>query len=309
MKRLFMVFTMVAVVAATVSAGIARNAGTRGAEFLAIDIGARHVALGGTYAAYGNDVFSLHGQPAALADDPVSSDRLLDGVGFQHNEWVQGITQEYIGLQGSVGPGRWAVTGNVLGASNIERTTDDAFGRFGAVNGAFGVHDYAVGIHYGQRLGDRLAVGGAGRVIHSAIDNVSATGFGFDLGARYRVSEQWTAGASVTNIGSGLKFISTRSSLPITGRLGAAWHNRSWLATGDLILANGETLEGAAGVEWRPVEVLALRAGYKTQMNSDLGEGLTAGAGFVVSNFRVDYAYVPFGPLGNTHRISAQIAF
>lgn len=291
------------------SASVAKNAGTRGSEFLSIDVGGRHVALGGTYAAYGDDVFTVHGQPAALADAAPASPRALEEIGFQYNEWVQDISQQYFGLGGSIGPGRWAMTGNILGASGITRTTDDAFGRFGATNGTFGVHDYAVAVHYARRLGTGWSVGAAAKYLRSEIDDVSASGFAVDLGARYRVNDDWTLGASVVNLGQGLKFIRDRSDLPLTGRLGAAWNRGRWLATADLILLHEESLEGAAGIEWRPVDLLSLRAGYKTQLNNDLGEGLTAGLGLHVSNFTIDYGYVPFGPLGDAHRVSARFSF
>lgn len=290
-------------------ASIAKNAGTRGADFLRIDVGGRHVALGGTYAAYGGDVFSIHGQPAAIADASRPRSGAFEEVGFQYNEWVQDISQQYIGLSGSLGAGRWALTANILGASDILRTTDDAFGGFGARNGTFGVNDYAVGATYARRMGDRWTAGLSAKFLRSEIDDVSATGFGLDLGARYRVSDQWTLGGSVVNIGQGLKFLNARSDLPLTGRVGAAWQSERWLATADLVLANGDAIDGAAGVEWRPVDLLSLRVGYKTQLNSDLGEGLTAGAGFHLANFSIDYGYVPYGALGDAHRVSARFTF
>lgn len=295
--------------AAPATSSVAKNAGTRGSEFLAIDAGGRHVALGGTYAAYGHDVFSAHGQPAAIADATPERAGYFEEVGFQYNEWVQDISQQYLGFSGSLGPGRWALTVNVLGASDIVRTTDDAFGRFGATNGTFGVQDYAVTGYFARRMGSRWSVGAAAKFLRSEIDDVSASGFAFDLGARYRASEQWTLGASVVNVGQGLKFLRDRSDLPLTGRVGAAWHRGSWLATADVLFADRESVEGAAGLEWRPVDLISLRAGYKTQLNSDLGEGLTAGVGFHVSNFTLDYGYVPFGPLGDAHRVSAGIRF
>ncbi len=301
--------TMTMAMVMPVSATVAKNAGTRGSEFLSIDVGGRHVALGGTYTSYGDDIFSVHGQPAALADAAPAQPMLFEEIGFQYNEWVQDISQQYIGFGGTLGPGRWAVTGNILGASDIVRTTDDAFGRFGATNGTFGVHDYAVSAHYAQRLGTSWSVGAAAKFLRSEIDNVSASGFAVDLGARYRVNADWTLGASVVNLGQGLKFISDRSDLPLTGRLGTAWHRGRWLAAADLILINEESLEGAAGIEWQPVDMFSLRAGYKSQLNSDLGEGLTAGVGFHVANFTIDYGYVPFGPLGDAHRVSAHISF
>jgi hypothetical protein len=259
--------------------------------------------MGGTYAAYGHDIFSLHGQPSAIAG------RGGYEVGLQHNEWVQGINQEYGGVQGPIGSGRWAVTANGLGASNIERTTDDAFGRFGAVNGTFGVQDIAVALHYARPINARGSAGVALRYIRSRIDNVSADGFGADVGGRYAVSDRLTLGASLTNAGQGLKFLRDRSDLPITGRLGAAYNFGRVTIASDLVYAEEDNLEGTVGAEWRPVEMLALRAGYKSQAADDLGEGLTAGLGLNFSGIALDYAYAPFGVLGESHRVSGSVSF
>lgn len=266
-------------------------------------MGARHVAMGGTYAAYGYDVFTLHGQPAAIAS------RSGYEVGFQHNEWVQGINQEYGGVQGPIGAGRWAITGNGLGASNIERTSDDAFGRFGAVNGTFGVQDIAVALHYARPLNSRSSVGVAVRYIRSRIDNVSADGFGVDVGGRFAVSDQLTLGASVTNAGQGLKFLRDRSDLPITARLGGAYNFGRVTVASDLVYAEEDDLEGTVGAEWRVVDMLALRVGFKSQAADDLDEGLTAGLGLNFSGITLDYAYAPFGVLGESHRVSGAVSF
>jgi len=52
---------------------------------------------------------------------------------------------------------------------------------------------------------------------------------------------------------------------------------------------------------------VALRAGYRT--GRDVGLGWTAGLGFKTGTFGLDYAYAPYGDLGNTHRISLGIGF
>ncbi|MCP4481312.1 MAG: hypothetical protein GY817_00585, partial [bacterium] len=44
---------------------------------------------------------------------------------------------------------------------------------------------------------------------------------------------------------------------------------------------------------------------------NDLGalDGVSAGLGFVYSNYGIDYAYVPFGEYAETHRVSLNIFF
>jgi hypothetical protein len=53
--------------------------------------------------------------------------------------------------------------------------------------------------------------------------------------------------------------------------------------------------------------MFAVRAGYKyNSAMSTLGPlaGLTLGGGFRYNIFSIDYAFVPYGDLGYTHRIS-----
>ena len=72
----------------------------------------------------------------------------------------------------------------------------------------------------------------------------------------------------------------------------------------------------AFGAEFsRPVKKdlsASLRVGYST-LNSGSGlgglAGLSAGAGFSFPYVRVDYAWVPFGLLGNTHRFTLSFRF
>lgn len=61
------------------------------------------------------------------------------------------------------------------------------------------------------------------------------------------------------------------------------------------------------GAEWWMQDTIALRAGYKT--NQDIGPGWSAGLGFKFQRICLDYAYAPYGDLGNTHRISLGMNF
>jgi hypothetical protein len=57
---------------------------------------------------------------------------------------------------------------------------------------------------------------------------------------------------------------------------------------------------------------LYLRPGYSLQQTGLQGEdalGLTAGAGFVMEKYRLDYAYNSYQDLDEVHRISLSSAF
>jgi hypothetical protein len=62
-------------------------------------------------------------------------------------------------------------------------------------------------------------------------------------------------------------------------------------------------LEGRVGLEWVPIKILALRAGYTTDT-----EEVTAGIGINIGQLRFDYSYSP-NSLGDTQRFSMTLKF
>ncbi len=56
------------------------------------------------------------------------------------------------------------------------------------------------------------------------------------------------------------------------------------------------------GAEYVALKMAALRIGYNGRNEAD--SGITAGGGIRINNLFVDYTFVPFGDLGNSHRMS-----
>jgi hypothetical protein len=55
--------------------------------------------------------------------------------------------------------------------------------------------------------------------------------------------------------------------------------------------------------------MVALRTGYQFGRNTGAGSGFSVGMGLTFSNLGLDYAFVPYGDLGDTHRISLGYKF
>lgn len=70
----------------------------------------------------------------------------------------------------------------------------------------------------------------------------------------------------------------------------------------DAVSPNDNDTYFCAGAEFHLGDLVVLRGGYTS--GQDTGEGYTAGVGFNTSRLSVDYAYVPYGDLGDTHRVS-----
>lgn len=100
-------------------------------------------------------------------------------------------------------------------------------------------------------------------------------------------------------------------------KLGAAYRwNEKLLTTLDINQPNDNYMFVSVGSEYNLLRFMALRMGYRYRLNGlELGDlsGLSAGIGFVFpftdSMMRFDYAFMPYGVLGNSHRVSIGIEF
>lgn len=304
MRRIPVALAVLLVLPAVLHAGSSR-VGTSSAAFLQVPVGPRNIALGEAYSAIGADPFVVWGQPAVWATGEGHP-----AVAFQHNDFFLDLEQQYLAGYGAVWGGGLGVAVTRFDAGDLLRTFEDATGDFAGSSGTFDAGDWAVAVGYGRRWTDRWTVGITGKVIRSEIDNVDATTFGVDLGGRYEYSDRLTLGIAVTNIGRGQRFLRARDPLPLTVRAGGAYRlGNRLVAAIDLVQPRDHAFETHVGIEWRPIRALALRVGYSQARDEDNREGLTAGVGVHIGDFALDYAYVPFGLLGDSHRIGVTYHF
>jgi hypothetical protein len=116
-------------------------------------------------------------------------------------------------------------------------------------------------------------------------------------------------GFNAQHLGPRVKFVEEAFGLPVTFRLGVAyklWNDALTLTT-DIIRPSDNDLAIGVGAGYTIGNILHLRTGYKYKIGgNDLGaiSGLTGGFGLTLRQFQLDYALVPFGILGLTHRFS-----
>ncbi|MBI5242746.1 MAG: hypothetical protein HY922_03555, partial [Elusimicrobia bacterium] len=131
------------------------------------------------------------------------------------------------------------------------------------------------------------------------------------MGALYRVPEApgLALGLAVQNIGPTVKFQQASENLPLNIRMGGAYAFTVGRQKSALALdVTKERSEGALigfGAETIVAKALALRLGYNTR--NAAGPGVSVGVWWLLSNFSFDYAFVPFGDLGNAHRLSVTL--
>lgn len=289
--------------AVVLAAGLSRPAaadtaaGAESFDFLLLDANARAVALGGAYTSLATDANALLYNPAGLG---------LVGAHeatFMHNQYVQGLTQDYAAFAFKQGFG---ASLNYLDFNNIPRTT---LANPDGTLGSFGISNLALGAGYGRSFYDgRLALGGGAKYLRETIDRVSANGYAFDAGILARIEELpgLSLGAAVLNVGPEVRYVRTKEKLPSAARAGASYRctlkgTENTFAF-DLSKVRTDKLRIGVGVESRVSRLVALRAGFTTRNDSDIG--ITGGLGLGWRSLAVDYAFVPFAALGIAHRIS-----
>lgn len=282
--------------AGAVAAHAGAAAGAESFDFLLLDPSARAVGLGGAYTALAADSNALFYNPAGLGRIKANE------VTFMHNQHVQGLTQEYVGLATLRG---WGLNVNYLNFGGVRRTRVDAPD---GGSGSAGMTDIALGGGYGRALSDSISVGAGAKFARETIDDASAAGFAVDAGVLVAVRSLpgLSLGAALLNVGPGVRFQSRRENPPRLGRAGAAFSFRANRTVNtvafDATKAGADKVRFGFGAESIYEKILAIRVGFSVRNGA--GFGIAGGVGFLWKALGVDYAIVPFGDLGVVNRLS-----
>ncbi|MFH1619042.1 MAG: PorV/PorQ family protein [bacterium] len=289
------------------------NAGTSAAQFLKLGAGSRAGAMAEAYTAAADDVYSGYYNPAGLTGMNVPE------FAGQHVSYFQDMSYEYLAFafpfDKKDGYSRQAVGFSVysLSVSDMERRTEDTL----LAAGLFDSSESAYALSYAYRLRENFSMGATLKYVREKIDTESAGAVAGDVGLRYRPLENRPLhiGLAVRNFGSKVDFGDGADPLPLGGALAFAYSFAAGLkADVDFVKYRDTDLIVAAGAEYsREIsEKLsgALRFGYTTH-NRDVDglKGIAAGAGLKYARLSFDFAWVPFGDLGNTFRYTLSARF
>lgn len=295
MKTIFILLLVVLILPVNVD-----SAGTTGAEFLKIGIGARPVGMGNTFAGVADDINSIYWNPAGL-----SNIKDLE-ASFMHYEGFENIRYEFIGC------GKNIENFGVVAGSISYLHMDELIGRnmAGRLTNNFTAYDLAAVLSYSYNFSNSLSTGLNIKIIHEQIEKEKATGFGVDVGALYKI-KNIKFGLSIQNFGSGLKFIKEREPLPFNIKIGSSYifefTNFTTLFALDIDFPIKDDPIVSVGSELSFFDMFSVRSGYKFDKKLVAPTGLSVGGGIKYKNYSVDYAYRPFGDLGNSHYLSLTI--
>lgn len=312
MKNLFLAVLLLPIGA---SAGeFDRSArGSTTAQFLRLGAGARATAMGEAYSAVADEASALYWNPAAMVQVEKRS------VTLMHAEYLGGVTYDYGAFAQNLGRGgAWGFGFQHLTAGKITET-DQA----GVETGSFRPTDLAAALGYAYELDESadslegVSFGVAAKFVRTKVALAGQTAAA-DLGVlspRMADGRLRLAG-TVQNIGGRIKLDREGNELPLSVKLGAALKlGERWLAALDVAAPRDNAPHGAAGTEYRlpvgPELSLAGRLGFNSRTIGDVDgvTGLSAGFGLIHKRSSFDYSFVPFGSVGQAHRISLTLGF
>ncbi len=269
----------------------AASDGVGTAAMLDIGIGARALGMGGAHIAVADDAATVYYNPAGLA--------LISGRKITSLYTNQFGAAGYVALgyaQKNIGVGVLR-----LDASGIEETDE-----FANVTGLFGVTDLAGIVAYGATVAGGVSLGASAKLYQQDLPGNRGRGLTFDAGAILNLADgRLRLGAVGRNLIGSLKYTSGETDpFDRSFGIGVAFCPMDNLTVAaDAVIKNG--LTGKLGAEYK-FKRFALRAGGSF---SDGQVSVTAGAGFELAAFTIDYAYQTHATLPDSHRLSLAVHF
>ncbi len=297
------------------------GAGSTSTNFQKIGMGARAVGMGESFIGVSDDATAMFWNPAGLV--------LARGTQFNltHGEWLQGVTHEFFAFSQNIeGDGSFGGSLGYLGTGSFPGALETPSGAYGGVGDNISASDYIASLAYAQRLGNWIGgdffqksiIGVKATVVGQNVVNVGSGGAAFDAGYIFELTrKKFYLSAVVYNIGTQIQ----NYTQPLIFKFGGSYRFQNALIKKDRNILALETdghidtgLKFNIGDEYRLQfgrNAVAFRAGYRT--GGDLGAfaGLTSGVGishrFDDFEAGLDYAFVPYGVLGQTHRVSINV--
>ena len=301
---------------------------TSAANWLKIESGVRGISMGGSQVACGTGVSGVFYNPASIAFTSSSE------VYYSKSYYLAGISHNTIGYVTRLSPSDYfGLYMFYLNSGEMKVTTvisPDGTGEM------FSVLDFSVRFLYGKQLTDRLRIGVALKYFREDIYTAHMQSLVLDVGSNFNTGIYgFVLGMSVSNFGPDIQFegdaldvtvdddiavagklskITRKFPVPLTFRIGisndiiggdkGSTHRVTLAADG--INPIDYTVYGGLGVEYSWRDMAFIRGGTKLFHDT---AGLSLGGGLKWSMFAVDYAYVNYGILQETHQFGISLEY
>jgi len=307
-------------------------------DFLTLGVGARPLAMGGSFVAISDDSTATYWNPAGLGNLNHSEAGFMRSSLFGLDNYNFFNYIQPLGNSGTAGLSWFRV-----GIEDINFTKVPKPEPIGPLNRpeiveTFSSSSNAFILSYGKSLeirGLRFLTGGNLKFLFvSAYKNFNAFGLGADVGTIWEThlwnllkSGKFSVGLTIQDIGGTKLFWNTPPESPDKSsrkdiinpnfKLGLAYQQKIPILKSRVLLTVDTnslySYEMHYGFEYELAELLSLRLGLEEKKGMDTARNFTAGAGLKISfvsgsAFFIDYAYLS-SELGNCNRISVMIRF
>lgn len=336
MKNIIQYLILVLILITSTTIAQTQKTGTTAAQVLKFNVGPRAIGMGGAFTAVSDDITAMYWNPGGTANIQMNE------AFFNHTSLYADIRHDFAAIAshlsdfGTIGAFVSVLSMDEMMVRTVEMP--EGTGEF------FNAGAIVIGLNYSRFLTENFAIGGNFKYINESIWNMSATGFGIDIGTMYKlpVLNELRIAASISNFGTkmqlagrditqvvpsgagGQNFVNTNIELdhfdlPLLFRFGLSTDvikdgTSKLVVAVDAIHPNDHTEYINAGAEYSWNEVLYLRAGYNSLFEQDTEKGLTLGFGvhyriIDMVKVKLDYAYQDFGRLKDVHYFSVGVNF
>ena len=275
------IFLTLATCYLTLMAHAQGQAGTSGFAFLKLGQSVRAASLGGSFVALADDPSAIFYNPAGLQLSGYSRFSFTQTNYLIDSSYSTICYTRPMGLNDSFG---FAVSN--LSFGSIQETTStsrNGTGRFFTPGSILGVFSWARDTRWAY-------LGVNAKFMQQNIDSFQENGMGIDAGILTRTPlENLRLGASILNLETFLFGVDYEMNGGLT-------------LVGDVRIPRDASATLHLGTEYRLMPFLTLRGGVNTRDEEGSGGNYSLGLGFNFLNFNLDYAFVPYAELGDTHR-------
>ncbi|MDD5301826.1 MAG: PorV/PorQ family protein [Elusimicrobia bacterium] len=290
-------------------------------------VGAKALPLqqsGGTARAMsmGSAVVAVEQGSASLLWNPAGLSKMeCKELALHHNSGLGDTMQEIFVFGMPLGDVKDDCKGGSMGgiAASIGYVNYGSFAgadALGQQTGNYNSGDYSASVGWGKEIFPNVSGGVALKANRSTFASQSYNTLSADVGLLWNATPKLDLGAGYSNFGTKVGGAGLTSGL----RLGAGYKvDKHWLLAASSELQNKAMNRLQLGTEYligdvdAKANVLAVRGGYQLSFpNRELGAlaGLTWGLGYTLTrSIAIDYAMLPTGDLGISHRLSVTYKF
>jgi len=277
---------------------------------------ARAMSMGSAVVAVPQGSASLFWNPAGLGLMENCTGQCKAGggmeIGLHTNSGLGDTMQEAVVIGVPMG----VLGGFAVSLNYVDNGTFQGRDAVGNQVGNYTAGDMGGSLGWGKQLFHRLSIGAAVKYNQQTLANESYNAYSADIGLLWNAFSRFNLGLTYSNLGTDV----ANDTLDSGWRAGASYDvNKNMLlaVSGDM-QPNGVFNNLQLGLEDYVTPKVALRLGYVYNLSNqylsnqqlDGTTGLTAGVGIkIIKEITVDYAYVPYGDLGISQRLSITYKF